>query len=73
MVSLHREIILQAFSLTRKQNRAADALSWRVTLLRTLSLEIVGCKTLMKLYVDDDDFKKAWAACNTPNYTLVVY
>ena len=31
--------------------------------MRTLNLDIVGFETLMKLYADDDDFKKVWATC----------
>ena len=31
--------------------------------MRTLSLEIVGFETLIKLYADDDDFKKVLATC----------
>ena len=46
-----------------QQNRAADALSIRVALMRTLSLEIVGFETLTELYVDEDDVKKVWATC----------
>ena len=46
-----------------QQNRVVDALSKRMALMRTLSLEIVGFKTLTKLYVGDDDFKKVWATC----------
>ena len=46
-----------------QQIRVVDALSRGVTLMRTLSLEIVGFETLTKLYVDDDDIKKVWAAC----------
>ena len=34
-----------------------------MTLMRTLSLEIVGFETLTELYADDDDFKKVWATC----------
>ena len=37
-----------------------DALNRRVTLTRTLSLEIVGFETLTELYADDDDFRKVW-------------
>ena len=42
----------------RQQNRVPDALSRRVVLMRTLSLEIVGFETSTKLYADDDGFKK---------------
>ena len=45
-------------------NRVANALSRRVVLMRTLSLEIVGFETLTGLYANDDhDFKKVWATC----------
>ena len=40
------------------QNRVTDALSRRVDLMRTLSLEIVSFETFTELYVDDDDFIK---------------
>ena len=48
---------------SRQQNRVVDALSRGVTLMRTLSLQIVGVETLEELYVDDDDFKKVWVVC----------
>ena len=44
-----------------QQNRATDALSRQLALMRTLSLEIVGFETLTKLYAEDDDVKKVWA------------
>ena len=43
---------------SRQQNRVVDALSRRVDLMRTLSLEIVGFKILTELYADNDDVKK---------------
>ena len=48
---------------SRQQNRVADAISRQLTLMRTLSLEIVGFETLTELYADDDDFKKVWTTC----------
>ena len=46
-----------------QQNKATDALSRQLALMRTLSLEIVGFETLTELYADDDDVKKVWATC----------
>ena len=46
-----------------QQNRMVDALSKRMALMRTLSLEIVGFETLTELYAGDNDFKKVWATC----------
>ena len=48
---------------SRQQNKVADALGRQVTLMRTLSLEIVGFEILTELYVDNDDFKNVWSTC----------
>ena len=43
---------------SRQQNRVIDALSRRMTLMRTLSLEIVSFETLTELYAGNVNFKK---------------
>lgn len=47
------------------QNRVADALSRRHSLLTTFKVQVNGFDTFRVLYKDDPDFRDIWAACST--------
>ena len=47
------------------QNKVADALSRRATLLITMNHEIIHFDVLEKAYLDDNDFKELLFACKT--------
>jgi hypothetical protein len=49
-----------------KSNKVADALSPRIMMLDTLSVEFVGLECMKELYVEDVDFAKAWKAYKVP-------
>ena len=53
-----------------KENKVADALSRKSSLLTILSMETEEFKHLPNLYGEDVDFSKTWAKCS--NYTKVV-
>jgi hypothetical protein len=62
---------LQSFTFvlnhrSRKSNKVADALSRRVLLLNTLSMEVVSLESMKELYEEDADFGEAWKACKAP-------
>ena len=51
---------------TGKSNKAVDALSQRIALLNTMSIEVVSMNYLKTLYQEDADFSKAWKECKDP-------
>ena len=62
---------LQSYSFflrnrSRKSNKVANALSRRIALLNTLSVEVVGLECVKELYVEDSYFAAAWKACREP-------
>ena len=49
-----------------KSNKVADALSMRIALLNTLSIEVVGLECVKELYAKDSNFVAVWKACKEP-------
>lgn len=59
---------IQCFDFTMKhqvgkENKVADALSRKGTLLTIFSAEIVAFNHLPQLYENDEDFEKIWNNC----------
>lgn len=51
---------------SRKSNKVANALSWRVLLLNTLSREVVILESMKELYEEDVYIGEAWRSCKAP-------
>jgi hypothetical protein len=49
-----------------KSNKVDDALSQRIMLLNTMSVEVVSLNCLNTLYEEDADFLEVWKACKEP-------
>jgi hypothetical protein len=56
--------------MSEKQNKVADALSRRVTLLVTLQSEITSLENLQALYCENENSKEDWEKClsKQPNF-----
>jgi hypothetical protein len=52
--------------MSRKLNKVAYALSWRIMLLNTLLVEVVSLECMKELYAEDTNFEEAWKACEAP-------
>ena len=48
---------------SRKSNKVVDALSRRVMLLNTFSVEVMSLENMTKLYEGDTYFRESWRAC----------
>jgi hypothetical protein len=46
-----------------KLNKVTNALSQRIMLLNTMSIEVVSMECMKELYEDDTYFVEAWRAC----------
>jgi hypothetical protein len=52
--------------MSGKSNKVVDALSQRIMLLNTLSVEVVSLECMKELYAEDTNFAEAWKACKAP-------
>lgn len=65
---LHSKIYF-FFEATDQQNKVADALNRRATLLTAMSSKIVGFEFLKELCENDEDFGDVWNKCNLKQVT----
>lgn len=71
-------MILQKFTFVFKhrsgiQNKVADALSRRSSLLAVLSIELIGFNLLKELYPNDEDFAAIWSHCSRNEHVEVFH
>nr|CAD1832991.1 unnamed protein product [Ananas comosus var. bracteatus] len=55
-----------------KQNKVADALNQRYTLLLTMQVQVLGFEVLKELYEDDSYFGKVWKDCSSGSHSKFI-